>query len=138
MGVKKNIADINSTIGLDYRYYTDDWEIRSHTIDLLWHYRARQNWHIIPSARYYAQDQAKFYENTLTANTSNDSRLSTFEAVTFGIEMRYTFTDFTLVARANEYNSKAGGLFDSEPSEHSPALVDFTLYTIGIDYSFDL
>ena len=139
--LKKNIEKIGSTLGLDYRYYTDDWEIRSHTFDFSWHYRATENWKIIPTFRYYAQEQASFYKNQfVTSNSnynSNDFRLSTFEAFTYGLEMRYALTDFTFVARVNEYDSNAGGLFSHDYNDSSPALVDFSLFTIGFDYSFD-
>jgi len=47
---------------VDYRFYYDDWDVRSHTLDLGLHKVTVSGWALDTSIRYYSQTQADFYE----------------------------------------------------------------------------
>ena len=47
----------------DYRYYRDDFGIRSHTLDLSWFQNVTRSFKIVPMLRYYSQSAADFYTN---------------------------------------------------------------------------
>ncbi len=85
---KLNNKDV---IHLSYRYYFDDWDINSHTID----YRHRKNFangqHLEPHLRVYNQTAANFYQNNLNDDgqplpeyVSADYRLDELSSVTIG------------------------------------------------------
>ena len=53
----------NNILHGSYRYYTDDWEVDSHTLDLNYRFRfANTNW-LEPRIRLYTQTKAYFYQN---------------------------------------------------------------------------
>ena len=47
----------------DYRYYRDDFGVRSHTLDLSWFQNVTRSLKIVPMLRYYSQTAADFYTN---------------------------------------------------------------------------
>ena len=79
---------------VSYRYMTDDWGIRSHTVALS--YRAYFPWgnaYLEPQLRGYRQNAADFYHVALDQNqvaglqyASADQRLGAFNAYTVGLE----------------------------------------------------
>ena len=85
-------------INFSYRYYSDDWGIKSHTLD--WKYRYElANSYLQPHVRYYTQDAADFYSHSLVLGTdidtagnalvnyaSNDYRLAELDTVTLGLK----------------------------------------------------
>jgi hypothetical protein len=86
---------------LSFRYFTDDWGVRSDTAQL--HLRwslANRDHYVEPSFRWYRQTAADFYtpfiSNTAapsTANESSDSRLGPFHALTFGLKYAEQLAD---------------------------------------------
>lgn len=80
----------DDVLHLSYRYYWDDWRVRSHTVDLkVRHEMDTQSW-IEPHLRYYAQTQASFYTYGLVQGApvpdlvSADYRLGPLRSVTVG------------------------------------------------------
>ncbi len=83
-------------ISFSYRYFWDDWDIKSHTLDLSYRWNFAENQFIEPELRYYQQTQAEFYEPLLLASdvlndtlpefASADQRLAEFNAVTVGVK----------------------------------------------------
>ncbi len=77
-------------LSLAYRYYTDDWEIKSHTVDM--HYRIDfDGSYLEPHIRYYRQSKADFYyykleDGTLPEFASADYRLGDLVTNTAGIK----------------------------------------------------
>ena len=66
-----------------YRYYTDDWSIHAHTLELVHDQRFGRNWIVTPRVRYYSQGSASFfgYEFAEPARyMSSDYRLSGFSS----------------------------------------------------------
>jgi hypothetical protein len=76
---------------ISYRYMTDDWDIRSHTIDLHYQFNNRGGSYVKPHLRLYSQSAASFYRTDLLDGeplpvfVSADYRLSETNAVTVGV-----------------------------------------------------
>ncbi len=92
--------DLNATSRLAYRYYTDSWGIRSHTLDAEWVQQIGNGWSAAPAVRYYSQTAAKFYVEvdpsilpfppSPPANAkyfSEDQRMSAFGGLTLGMKL---------------------------------------------------
>ena len=75
---------------VSYRYYWDDWNIRSHTIDLRFRRDYESGAWLEPHARYYSQSAAEFFHQGLVdgrplpAFASADQRLGELRTVTLG------------------------------------------------------
>ena len=84
-----------------YRYYTDDWGIRSHTASIEVPVKIAAKFTIYPSYRFYSQSAADYfapYQEHLLAETyyTSDYDLSKFNANQYGLGVTYTdiFTQF--------------------------------------------
>ena len=79
-------------INFTYRYYTDDWGVDAHTMDLKYRYRLTARDYLQPHIRYYSQTAADFYRHSLLASealpeyVSADLRLGEFDTITYGIK----------------------------------------------------
>jgi len=74
-----------------YRYYWDDWGIKSHTIDLKYRKDLGKQSYLQPHFRYYSQDEADFYHYKLTDGAipqfaSADYRLGKLTSTTLGLK----------------------------------------------------
>lgn len=91
----KYFKSLNSKFdyNLKYKYYTDDWDINSHTIDLNTYYKFTKKFILGLGLRYYNQSEAKFYNNKSFDNNekyaSSDERLSSFDAITYKTNFIY-------------------------------------------------
>lgn len=85
-------------INFSYRYYTDDWGIKSHMFDLKYRYEL-DNSYLQPHVRYYSQTAADFYKHNLvlgvdtdvagevtTDYASHDYRLAELTTTTLGLK----------------------------------------------------
>lgn len=98
----------NNIIHAAYRYYTDDWDIDSHTFDFSYRFKLADTRYLEPKIRLYHQSSAFFYQNEYFAAVDNnpnapnipdsfpqyisaDYRLDQFDSVTpeiqFGTEL---------------------------------------------------
>ena len=95
-----HFSDLNGTSRLAYRYYTDNWGIRSHTFDAEWVQAFGEGWRVAPALRFYTQSAANFYveaDPSLSpfppnppANAryfSEDQRVSAFGGFTMGVKL---------------------------------------------------
>lgn len=94
---------INETFALRtyYRYYFDDWGIKSHTANIEIPIKIAEKFTIYPSFRYYNQTAADYfapYEENLSTSEfyTSDYDLSKFSANQYGFGLSYTdiFTQF--------------------------------------------
>lgn len=134
------LDDLDAALHFDYRFYQDDWDIRSNTIDLAWYQNWDYGFQIVPSIRLYEQSEAFFYETFHTdvradGNYSTDYRLSEYGAVTYGLKITKAFENWSLMLSGEKYASGGGHFLADADSEH-PALLDFTLISVGIDFTF--
>jgi hypothetical protein len=93
---------VNTTLRSSYRYYSDSFGVRAHTLHGEWVKPISDYVSIIPSARYYTQRQASFYFNPVYDPVigepfpvgepkfySADPRLSTYGAITLGAKVEW-------------------------------------------------
>jgi uncharacterized protein DUF3570 len=140
-----NIWD-EDVLGLSFRYYTDDWGIRSQTLDFTFHRQSNDHFYWEPHVRYYTQTAADFFRAgllvgaPLPAFSSADLRLAQFDAVTFGVRFGYTLRDGSLLVVRAEYYTQTG---ESHPSTAIGAQAGYdlfpTLYAsiLQVDYHFE-
>lgn len=89
----RHFAQFNSAaLHADYRFYTDDWGINAHTVELSWHQPIADGWQVIPRFRYYSQDRADFYQpyfdqGDQSATYSSDYRLAGFGTISGGVKI---------------------------------------------------
>ena len=127
---------------LDYRYYQDDWGILANTVtSSIWKDTELAGLHLTlaPNIRYHWQHAADFYSVDSTSTSvfySDDYRLSAYGAISVGIDIQYHHQDMSFTLGMSQYlSSEDWGLTGVESSE-TPALVDFTTLSLGIDYHF--
>lgn len=135
---RRFIETTNSSLHLDYRFYHDDFGIRSHTLRSAWYQNLTDQFQVIPSIRYYSQNQADFYvagDNYSLADSafqSSDYRLSGFGALTFGIQGRFSRRDWSVSVNFERYLSSGGYGMDASARQH-PGLLQFSLVSLGFD-----
>lgn len=86
------------TSKLKYKFYSDDWDVTSHTIDLNNYYELNSKITLGFGLRYYTQSEAKFYSESINYFTnqtyaSHDERLSGFDAITYKTSIDYKYDD---------------------------------------------
>lgn len=137
LGYMQFITTTKSALHFDYRYYTDDWDVNSHTVDLAWHQNFGTGHLLTPSVRLYTQQEAKFYslyfdENSDQEFFSNDYRLSAYDALSYKLKYTKYFEAWSLTLSGERYESQGD---DSKQAEN-PGLVSFTRWTAGFDIKF--
>lgn len=108
------------TIDVSYRYFWDDWGIRSHTIDLHYRLPLTAGHAIEPHLRWYRQTGADFYHAFLVggspfpAHASADYRLAPLHAMTVGLQYFFPIERGMYLSLGVEYYRQAGDV--SPPS----------------------
>ncbi len=128
----------DAALHLDYRYFQDDWDVVSHTIDAAWVQNIGDSLQLKPFVRYYTQDEAKFFSSVVNNTNQNyysdDYRLSAYGAFSGGLKATYDIGNWTLVASGERYQSDGRfGMFDYTKA---PGSVNFWRYNLGFDYRF--
>lgn len=82
----------------EYRFFTDDWGIEAHTVEVGYTQPFRKKWLFDLKYRFYTQSAADFYSDLFPyANAQNflarDKELSTFQSQGPHVGMSYTFLD---------------------------------------------
>jgi hypothetical protein len=115
-----------------YRYYKDDWDISSHTLETKAYYNIHKNVRLAPSIRYYTQSEANFFKNhtknesdlfSETGNASSDDRLGTFHSTTYGFGIE------------SDLNTKWDFSIDAATQKTSYGL-DSKWVSLGVNYAF--
>ena len=83
------------TLRTYYRYYFDNWDITSHTLNVELPYKLTEKFTVIPMYRFYSQGASKYfapYEGHVSTDEyyTSDYDLSTFKAHQYGIGISYT------------------------------------------------
>jgi hypothetical protein len=120
------VTQFDAALRGNYRYYTDTFGIRSHTLGLEWE-QPFGRWSITPGARYYSQSAANFYLDPVLDTTgqydvgatlasgidvagarSFDARLGAFGAITLSGKISYRVTPDTVIdAKFDNYQQAA-------------------------------
>ncbi len=99
----------DSIVDFSYRYLTDDWEIKSHTLDFKWHIFSNDNTFWEPHIRFYQQSAADFYKPYMLQGqatpefASADYRVGEMSAVTLGLKYGFMIGDNRTEIRAEYY-----------------------------------
>jgi hypothetical protein len=99
---------------LAYRYFTDDWDIRSHTAELNYRLNFAANQHLQPNVRWYHQTEAEFYRRylvdgeALPSYASADYRLGDMTAMTYGLKYGRKLDSGNEVSLRAEYYAQSG------------------------------
>src|SRR5690606_15741801 len=134
-------AGPSAALHLDYRYYHDDFGIRSHTLEFNWHQNVFDgDLRVIPGLRYYSQSGADFYRpvndfSQSGIHQSTDYRLAPYGALSGNLGLELQLAEFRLHLSLERYLADASwSLFEVE--EENPALLRFTRLSLGLDYDF--
>jgi hypothetical protein len=138
---------------LSYRYYWDDWGLRSHTVDLKYRFELGGAF-LQPHVRAYAQTAADFYTlglvsgAPLPAYASSDQRLAHFNSLTGGLTYGFRLPGHTgeLTVRAeyigqfeNRRFNPAGGENEDGEDGGTPVTSDpfapLSIGTLTLSYS---
>ncbi|MCB1183077.1 DUF3570 domain-containing protein [bacterium] len=134
-------------VQFSYRYFTDDWGIASHTLDLTYRWELGGGKYLKPHVRYYDQAGADFYRRylvdgeALPEHASADYRLGDMHALTYGLTYgRPVGVGQELTVRL-EYYAQMG---ESHPADAIGVLKDYDLFPtvdafiVQVGYSFGL
>ncbi|MDO3383083.1 DUF3570 domain-containing protein [Gilvimarinus algae] len=126
-----------------FRFYTDNWGVRSHTLSAGVQFELGSNWRVEPQLRWYQQEAADFFSQALRDNQtpffSADYRLAPTTNITYGINADYQLGK-------NQYLSLRLAYYQMSPEQNPDALpgylntvdltpdVDATL--LSISYAF--
>ena len=128
----------NAALHADYRFYHDSFGIDSHTLQLEWYQNLGNKWQVVPGVRVYRQSAAGFFHSgsvfTPGITTSSDYRLSAYGAVSGTVKLQVEIDKFTVSVSGERYLSRTG--LALRGGETSPALVNFTRLSLGVDYRF--
>jgi len=128
----------------------DDYGVFSQTIQLEWRQAIGESFQVVPFIRYYHQNAADFFVRSINGlpittpsanpdgsglNYSADYRLSSFNALSGGVRLRYQFNDtFSATASYERYvMSGCGSTKDRSPEQ---AYASANIWTIGISSEF--
>ena len=146
--IKHYFESTQGTLVATLRFSHDDFGIFAQTAHLEWRQEIGEKLLLTPFCRYYHQSAADFFVDTLNdlpittpsrdptgsgPNYSADYRLSSFDAHSFGLRLRYQPSEnFTLSAAYERYLMN-GADDDSAPSGAYP---DANIFTIGARLNF--
>ena len=138
---KINHQFTNDVVYLTYRYYWDDWNIKSHTVDLRYRYQLGRHTYLQPHARYYKQTAADFYRYFLVDGqdlpdyASADYRLGAMTTETIGLLFGAELSKRSEFNVRAEYIQQSG---NSHPSEAVGVLQKYDLFPTVKAYVFQL
>ncbi len=131
-----------------YRYYWDDWDVRSHTLDVKYRHELKNSTYLEPHLRYYTQTGASFFRfgliqgATLPEFATSDYRLGPLSTVTLGATI-----GFRAPGSAGEWSVRAeyiGQFSDGHPRDAVGVQRQYDLYptvntgsfVVGYSYGF--
>ena len=134
------LNDSNS-MNYSYRYYKDDWDISSHTMNVEWLKDFSDNITSGLRARYYTQTKADFAKDIGTYSKTDeyfaiDYRMSAFDSYDIGIPLIYKpsiSSDFKITASIDYYQTSDNNYIKSWYGDNKLQAV-FT--TFKVDYEF--
>jgi len=101
-------------LGASYRFFTDDWGILSHTVDLTYHWKLNERHSLEPHLRFYQQSEADFYRVGLSNSAplpkeaTADYRMAAFTGITVGFSYAWDFRDESSILVRLEYYTQTG------------------------------
>jgi hypothetical protein len=135
----------SDVISLSVRAYTDDWGIKSFTVDLRYRFQMGPDYYLEPHARYYHQSAADFFHYYLVSGesipqfASADTRLGQFHAQTDGLKFGMRLDEDTEFNVRVEYYDQRG---NGSPSyaigqlRQQNLFPDLKAFTVLLGYSY--
>ncbi|HEY9050781.1 MAG TPA: DUF3570 domain-containing protein, partial [Gammaproteobacteria bacterium] len=137
-------------IHVAYRYYTDDWDVNSHTVDFTYRYELGNGAYLQPHLRYYSQSAAEFFRHSISDTeltalqasgdnyVSSDYRLGELTSTTLGLKYAMPVnknSEFSVRAELiNQTNNEVNvGTLPNTTGDITPDL-DAVVFQVG--YSF--
>ena len=130
-------------IHLSYRYYTDDWDVQSHTLDFHYRYELSGGAYLQPHIRYYSQSAAEFFTHSLDFGetveyASADYRLGELNTTTLGLKYAMPLaknSEFSVRGEMiNQSSNEVGNLVGDQLSQELAPDLDAFIFQVG--YSF--
>jgi hypothetical protein len=144
-----HFESLDSTLRVAYRYYTDSFDIRAHTVDLQYAQSLPHGWTVTPLLRFYTQTAASFYvpvdpargaRPTFPASGaifySEDQRLSAFGAITTGLKIAKQLTPALAVDLKFEFYRQRANWAVSGKGDEGLAPFDARSLQLGFTYQF--
>jgi Protein of unknown function (DUF3570) len=138
----------NGALDAIYRYSHDDFGINSHTFQVEWRQGLGQHVYVTPFFRYYRQNEADFFVQTLDGvpieepyenptgagpHYSADYRLSAFDATSYGVKLNWQINEtFSFNAAYERYDMEGRG----EATAPDAAYPDADMWTFGVSAKF--
>ncbi|GAB4465286.1 MAG: hypothetical protein OHK0044_03760 [Burkholderiaceae bacterium] len=119
------------SVRAEYRYYWDNWDIRSHTAEVGYARHFGEQWLADAYLRYYTQRRALFYSDNATAETlyvSRNRQLGTYTSVGLGAKLAYTWRRVP-----GRYEVRLHGALERSRFDFT----DFTDIRTGSPYAYD-
>jgi hypothetical protein len=111
----KRFMRARDVFDVSYRYMTDDWDVRSHTLDAAWRWNYSETSYLEPHLRWYRQGEAGFYraalfdgEEATLDHASGDPRLGAFDGYTLGLKYGQTLANGAAWSVRVEYYTQQG------------------------------
>lgn len=147
LGYIQYFSALDSALHLDYRYFTDSWDISSHTFEVAYHQPLAKGWVLIPRLRYYSQTEASFYQNFYAAPQSDnyyssDYRLAGFGTLGGGLKLTREWqhvnklTESIKLEIGFEYTAHAAGLKLGDQTSSDLTDFNYVLFTGAIKIKF--
>jgi len=141
-----HVEATDGTVRLSYRYYSDTWRVKAHTLGAEYVQPLAQGWTVTPLLRLYSQSAASFYVDTNQENGpfgptlppgtifySEDQRVSAFGARTFGIKVaKQINADWLVDVKYEQYEQRAAWRFFGDGS---PGLAPFSARRVQVGVS---
>ncbi|MBX9805307.1 MAG: DUF3570 domain-containing protein [Alphaproteobacteria bacterium] len=104
----QKITPLDSSVHLGYRFVKNTWDIKSHTINLDYYQQVSNTFEVVPSVRYYTQNEAYFYAMAFdivggapfpakriygNEPASSDYRLGKYGSITGEIKFNFKFME---------------------------------------------
>ncbi len=133
------LAPWHSALHWDYRYYQDDWEVSSHSLEGRWLHDVTPylRWRI--ALRGYQQSEAEFYSltaNQATSQQSSDARLSAYGALQLGLGFDVKLAQSTVSLDWSRYESREQWGPAGKDAAEAPTLVNYQLLSLGVLYRY--
>lgn len=134
------------TLRSSYRYYTDSFDVRAHTLAFKYVQPLTQGWTVTPQLRLYTQTKARFYVDADASAGpfppnppagwtyyTEDQRLSAFGARTLGLKVaKQIDANWTMDVKYEQYSQRAAWTLDGGGS---PGLAPFYARSIQLGVS---
>jgi Protein of unknown function (DUF3570) len=138
----------NGALDCVLRFSHDDYGVLSETAQIEWRQEIGEHCQLIPFFRYHHQSAADFFMTSINGlpigtpsltpdgsgpNYSADYRLSSLDAISLGLRLRYQITDSFTATACYERYAMSGSGSDSSSSQSYP---DADIWTFGVSAQF--